>query len=91
MVLDVHGGERGRTVTCSLIVTAVGSPTDMTPRDLDYEEHTAKYQAWLNDEEAQAEHREQKEREAEMRTYMGESGLTSYAANDDGSYSMWRD
>ena len=50
-----------------------------------------KHEEYLKTPEGKAEEEARLQAEADLRTAMGEGGYTSYARNDDGTISMWRD
>ena len=47
--------------------------------------------AYMETPEGKAEEKARRQAEANLRTAMGEGGYTSYARNDDGTITMWRD
>ena len=49
------------------------------------------YHRYNNSERGKREIAEQEERHRDMMTYMGESGLSSYSVDSNGTYTMWRD
>ena len=49
------------------------------------------HQAYMKTPEGKAEEEARRQAEADLRTAMGEGGYTSYARNDDGTITMWRD
>ena len=53
--------------------------------------HSYEYDMWLKDKKAQAEAREMREREEEMRLYAAESGHNNMVMNADGSFETWRE
>lgn len=50
-----------------------------------------KWHRYSNSERGKREIAEREERHRDMMTYMGESGLTSYSVDSNGTYTMWRD
>jgi len=58
----------------------------------DWEMHTDMIRSWRYSETKEGKKKiaEAEERHNDLMTYMGESGLTSYTVDDDGTYSMWR-
>ena len=54
------------------------------------DEEYARHVAHENTEEGKAEREEEAERERDLATFMGESGYTSFARNDDGTTTVWR-
>ena len=47
--------------------------------------------AYMETPEGKAEEKARRQAEADLQTAMGEGGYTSYARNDDGTVTMWRD
>lgn len=67
---------------------------NITYKDYQRAKDDADYKAYLarmKTPEGKAEEEARRQAEADLRTYMGENGLTSYAHNGDGSISVWRD
>ena len=54
------------------------------------DEEYARHVAHENTEEGKAEREAEAERERDLATWMGESGYTSFARNDDGTTTVWR-
>jgi hypothetical protein len=54
------------------------------------DEAYARYEAHSNTAEGKAEREAEAERERDLATFMGESGYTSFARNDDGTTTVWR-
>jgi len=54
------------------------------------DEEYARHVAHENTEEGKAEREAEAERERDLATFMGESGYTSFARNDDGTTTVWR-
>jgi hypothetical protein len=50
-----------------------------------------KWHRYSNSEQGKKEIAEREERHRDMMTYMGESGLSSYSVDSNGTYTMWRD
>lgn len=59
-------------------------------RDRKDKEDFAKWEANYHTPEAKAEREAEAQKQRELDTFMGESGYTSYARNDDGTTSVWR-
>ena len=55
--------------------------------DAEYKAHLA----YMKTPEGKAEEKARQQAEADLRTAMGEGGYTSYARNDNGTITMWRD
>lgn len=55
--------------------------------DAEYKAHLA----YMKTPEGKAEEKARQQAEADLQTYMGENGLTSYSRNDNGTVTMWRD
>lgn len=66
---------------------------DKTPYQLLVEKEEAEHKRWLEYSKTDEYKQEQAERAQERRdlaTLMGENGYTSFVANDDGTYTIWR-
>ena len=61
-----------------------------TVQDWKEQVESVKYYRYSNSEKGKREIAEQEERHRDMMTYMGESGLTSYSVDSNGTYTMWR-
>ncbi len=59
-------------------------------RDRKDKEDHAKWEAEYDTPKAKAEREAEAERQRDLATFMGESGYTSFARNDDGTTSVWR-
>jgi len=67
---------------------------DLTYREKVSADNDAEYKAYLahtKTPEGKAEEEARQQAEADLQTYMGENGLTSYSRSEDGTVTMWRD
>tara|TARA_R100001163_G_scaffold65798_1_gene64977 strand:- start:4212 stop:5105 length:894 start_codon:yes stop_codon:yes gene_type:complete len=80
----MHGSEKKiQTMTALRSINKTTWDWRMRVSDIEQERH-------YHSEEGKREREEDAERHRDMMTYMGESGLTSYSVDDDGTYKMWR-
>ena len=67
---------------------------DLTYREKVSADNNAEYKAhlaYMETPEGKAGEKARQQAEADLQTAMGEGGYTSYARNDDGTITMWRD
>lgn len=82
-----YGTHQGDMSKIEMKVIELGEGTTDSRWSLENDE----YEEYLNSDEGKEEEAKRREREAEMRTYMGESGLNSYSVDSEGTYKMWRE
>lgn len=74
--------------------TAMFNAHNITFNDYQRAKNDAEWKAhlaYMKTPEGKAEEKARQQAEADLRTAMGEGGYTSYARNDDGTVTMWRD
>lgn len=81
-----YGTHQGDMSKIEMRVIELGEGTTDSPFSLENDER----EAYMQTDEYKEEEAKRREHEAEMRTFMGESGLTSYSVDSEGTWKMWR-
>jgi len=93
-----------KDTTNHFLFTGLGDPAffnaenfdahNITYQDYERAKNDAEWRAhlaYMKTPEGKAEEKARQQAEADLRTYMGEGGYTSYARNDNGTVTVWRD